>query len=194
MTGIADAGIAAMNLSLVPSTDPSTLSPEEFKEAFRAHPSGVAVITADDGTGPVAMTASSMFSLSAVPPLVVFSASSISSSTPTIRESSTVVLHLIGADDLWLARLGSTSGVDRFGDGIEWDRLPTGEPYYPSVQVRLLARIQARLDAGSAIVFVVEVLEATGVRADGPERPPLVYHDRSWHRLGDASRVVVPQE
>lgn len=178
---------AAIDLSLVPSSHPSPLSPEEFKAAFRGHPAGVAVITADDGTGPVAMTASSVFSLSAVPPLIVFSASATSSSTPTIREAESVVVHLIGADDLWLARLGATSGVDRFGDGIRWDRLPTGEPYYPGAAVRIRARIQARLDAGSAIVFVVEALEAT--TAQDAARTPLVYHDRTWHRLGEGSRA-----
>ena len=63
------------------------ITPDELKALFRGHPAGVAVITADDGTGPVGMTASSVFSVSVAPPLVVFSASALSSSTPTLRHT-----------------------------------------------------------------------------------------------------------
>ena len=55
-----------------------SLSPDEFKAAFRGHPAGVAVITADAG-GPVALTATSVSSVSADPPLLIFSISAQSS-------------------------------------------------------------------------------------------------------------------
>jgi flavin reductase (DIM6/NTAB) family NADH-FMN oxidoreductase RutF len=45
----------------------SSLSPDEFKALFRGHPGGVAVITADAGDGPVALTATSVASVSADP-------------------------------------------------------------------------------------------------------------------------------
>jgi len=48
---------------------------EHFREAFRRHPAGVAVITADPGDRPVAMTVSSLISVSAAPPIVAFSLS-----------------------------------------------------------------------------------------------------------------------
>ena len=47
----------------------SSLSADEFKALFRGHPGGVAVITADAGDGPVALTATSVASVSAEPPL-----------------------------------------------------------------------------------------------------------------------------
>ena len=59
------------------------LSPERFKLAFRNLAAGVSVVTADDGTGPVAMTATSVISISATPPLLVFSASQLSSASMT---------------------------------------------------------------------------------------------------------------
>ncbi|WP_287931796.1 flavin reductase family protein, partial [Arthrobacter sp.] len=73
------------------------LSADDFKAAFRNHPAGVAVITADVGAGPVGLTATSVISVSASPPLVVFSLSSSSSSTPTVKKAETVVIHLLGA-------------------------------------------------------------------------------------------------
>ena len=66
------------------------ISAEQFRFAFRSHPAGVAVVTADAGDGPVAMTVSSVASISIDPPTLMFSASAISSSTPTIcRAAST---------------------------------------------------------------------------------------------------------
>lgn len=174
----------------ISSNEFPVLTPDEFKLAFRHHPAGVAVITADDGSGPVAMTASSVISVSAVPPLLVFSASALSSSTPTIERASSVVVHMIGVEDLWLAKLGATSGVDRF-EGVSWDRLPTGEPYYTDAKTWIRGRVASRLDVGSAVVFLVEATQASA-SAEGSDssRVPLVYHNRAWHKLDNASMVT----
>lgn len=45
----------------------SGLSAEEFKLAFRNHAAGVSVITAEGAAGPVGLTATSVFSVSATP-------------------------------------------------------------------------------------------------------------------------------
>jgi flavin reductase (DIM6/NTAB) family NADH-FMN oxidoreductase RutF len=102
------------------------LSADDFKSAFRNHPAGVAVITADIGAGPVGLTATSVISVSANPPLVVFSLSSASSSTPTVKMAETVVIHLLGAEQIDLAKNFATSGIDRFADKNIWSRLITG--------------------------------------------------------------------
>jgi flavin reductase (DIM6/NTAB) family NADH-FMN oxidoreductase RutF len=180
--------------SLVPDDTELGLSAEEFKAAFRNHPAGVAVITADDGTGPVAMTATSVFSVSAVPPLLVFSASELSSSTPTLKNAETVVVHLLGAEQLDLAILGATSGIDRFADTSIWKRLPTGEPYFPAVHAWVRGRVANTLVAGGSTVFVIHALEAFAPEpgspeADAAQAEPLVYHNRTWHSLGETSRV-----
>ena len=44
---------------------------EAFKDAFRAHPAGVAIITAKGSSGPVGLTASSVSSVSAEPPMTL---------------------------------------------------------------------------------------------------------------------------
>lgn len=174
--------------------DAAGLPVDQFKLAFRNHPSGVAVITADDGDGPVGLTASSLFSVSVDPPLFVFSVSDQSSSTPTILRTDTLVAHLTGADDLTIARLCATSGVDRFADTSIWSRLSTGEPYFPSISTWVRGRVVNTLDAGTATLIVVHALEAS-VSSDAENRealtdaPPLVYHNRTWHRLGPSSRM-----
>ena len=163
------------------------ITPEQLKEVFRDHPAGIAVITADAGDGPVAMTASSVFSVSAAPPLIVFSTSVLSSSTPTFQKADTVVIHMIDADSRDLAVLCATSGVDRFADTRMWSRLKTGEPVFHGVKRRVRARVTSRLDAGSSTVIVVHALEAWNDPDHQPQ--PLVYHNRTWHAL-DAHTVI----
>ncbi|WP_203585975.1 flavin reductase family protein [Subtercola lobariae] len=179
---------------LVQHPSSETVTPDEFKAAFRNHPAGVAVITADAGDGPVALTATSVFSVSAVPPLLVFSISELSSSSPTIRRADTVVVHLLGADQIDIAKLGATSGIDRFADTSIWTRLPTGEPYFPAAHAWIRGRIVNKMEAGGSTVVAVQALETKApapgdASADANLAHPLVYHNRTWHRLDENSKI-----
>jgi len=189
----------------------ASLPADDFKAAFRQHPAGVSVITADDGSGPVGLTATSVFSVSAEPPLLVFSVSSLSSSAPTITASDTVVVHLLGSEQLHIAKLCATSGIDRFADTSIWDRLPTGEPYFTGNGVWIRGRIVNRMEAGTSTVIAVHALESSVSQPAAPEAPapepvapaapaaptftpsfdgaPLVYHNRTWHRLDSHSQI-----
>ncbi|HWK19914.1 MAG TPA: flavin reductase family protein [Microbacteriaceae bacterium] len=165
---------------------------EELKYAFRHHPAGVALVTADIGDGPVAMTVSSISSVTLSPPTIVFSASSASSSTPTLRRASTVVVHLLTTADLELAKLGARSGADRFGPHVAWGRLPSGEPYYPAVSSWLRCEVIEHVDLHGSLLFVLEAIEASPQGGQSETvRQPLVYHDRKWHALG--GRSVLPE-
>ncbi|KAF2416292.1 flavin reductase family protein [Microbacterium sp. B35-30] len=169
----------------------SAISPAEFRSLFRGHPSGVAVITATGPDGPVALTASSVSSVSADPPLLVFSVSAISSATPTILAADSVVVHLLDADDIDLARLGATSGVDRFADAGSWAPLPTGEPVFRGVRAWVRGAVVSRMDAGGSTVIAAHAVQAHIARDAGTaaEGDALVFHNRAWHRLGEHSRV-----
>ncbi len=174
-------------------TEFQSVSADDFKAVFRGHPGGVAVITADAGDRPVALTATSVASVSAEPPLLIFSASAISSSTPTFLKAKTVVVHLLDADDLDIAKLGATSGIDRFADTSLWTRLPTGEPVFNNVRAWIRGAIVNRMEAGGSTVVAVHALQAHLARDIDPGEPgdALVYHNRSWHRLGDHSQIRV---
>ncbi len=157
---------------------------EDFKAAFRDYPAGVAIITADDGRGPAGMTATSVVSVSADPALLVFSLSASSSATPLIAGAETVVVHLLGAEQLDLAKRFATGGIDRFADTASWTRLSTGEPLLRGVNSWLRGRITNRVEAGSATVVIVDVLQVlTGRCPDSP----LVYRNRTWYSLDDAA-------
>lgn len=168
--------------------DSDAVTADEFKGAFRQHPGGVALITAEHNHTPVALTATSVFSVSVDPHLVVFSISDTSSSSPVVKLADTVVIHLLGADQLHLAKLGATSGIDRFADTSLWTRLHTGEPVFHEAPTWIRARVLERLSTGTATVIVAEALRVSlpGTQ-DAPV--PLVYHDRTWHQLGEASML-----
>jgi flavin reductase (DIM6/NTAB) family NADH-FMN oxidoreductase RutF len=167
--------------------DSLALSADDFKAAFRNYPAGVALITADDGTGPVAMTATSVTSVSADPALLTFSVSDLSSASTTIRQAETVIVHLLGADDLNLAMLGAARGVDRFADPTAWSRLETGEPYFHGARCRIRGQVIDRMTAGTSTITVVNALDA--FLSDTPVAP-LVYHNRTWHQLDERSQLT----
>ncbi len=168
-----------------------TLLAEDFKLLFRGHPGGVAVITATGPDGPVALTATSVSSVSVDPPLLTFSLSALSSAAPVILAASTVVIHLLDADDLEIARLASTSGVDRFADTTLWTHLVTGEPVYHGVRAWVRCAVVNRMDAGGSTVIAAHALQSNVARQVEPAQtsPALVYHNRAWHRLGEHSLI-----
>jgi flavin reductase (DIM6/NTAB) family NADH-FMN oxidoreductase RutF len=195
-------GVTNVVIMSQPNLDPSaehpsrhlgaSLSADEFKTLFRGHPGGVAVITADAGDGPVALTATSVSSVSADPPLLVFSVSAQSSASAVLSSAETVVVHLLDADDLALAKLGATSGVDRFADTSSWSRLTTGEPVYRGVRAWVRCAVVSRMDAGGSIVIAGHALQSHVERdvEPGGHGDALVYHNRTWHRLSEHSALA----
>lgn len=169
----------------------TSLSADDFKALFRGHPGGVAVITADAGDGPVALTATSVASVSAEPPLLIFSISAQSSASEVLSRAETVVVHLLDAHDLEVAQLGATSGIDRFAETHRWSQLVTGEPVFHNVRAWARCAVIGRMDAGGSTVIAAHALQSRLERdvAGGEHGDALVYHNRTWHRLGDHSRI-----
>lgn len=168
-------------------TDASISPPDlsaAFREAFRHHPSGVAVISADPGDGPVALTVSSLISVSVSPPTVAFSLSSRSSTAAALRRAESMVIHFMRLENMHLAQLAATSGADRFGPGVNWARLPSGEPYYPDVRIWFLARPLHELSVQGATLIVAELTEGRVADSDPlPEDNSMAYLNRQWHGL-----------
>lgn len=167
------------------------LAADDFKSLFRGHPGGVSVITAVGPDGPVALTATSVASVSADPPLLVFSLSTLSSAAPTISAASTIVIHLLDANDVALAKLAATSGIDRFADTSSWTSLLTGEPVFHGVRAWVRCTVVSRMEAGGSTVIAAHALQSHIARDGSSEADgdALVYHNRTWHRLGEHSRL-----
>lgn len=160
---------------------------DELRAAFRHHPAGVAVVTADAGDGPAGLTATSVVSLSVDPPLIGFSLSSLSSAAPTIIAAESVGIHLVDRNSLSIAQRFATSNIDRFADREGWSYLPTGEPILHDVRRWMRGRVRHRVTAGGATVVIAEVVSMSVVTPSAGDA--LVYHDRSWHALTAQSRL-----
>jgi flavin reductase (DIM6/NTAB) family NADH-FMN oxidoreductase RutF len=153
---------------------------EEFKQVFRRHPAGVAVITArtPDGT-PVGFTATSVSSLAAVPPLVTFNMARASSAWAAIEGTEHVLVHMLGVDDKDLAiKMAGPAGKRFTGD--HWGPGPNGLPLLNDVPAWMLGRIVERLPVANNVVVVL----AVEVGKLGEYEQGLLYAERKYHRLG----------
>ncbi|WP_158864654.1 flavin reductase family protein [Leifsonia sp. AG29] len=158
-------------------TDP-TPDLAAFRQAFRRHAAGVAVITAQDAAGaPVGFTATSLASLAAVPPLATFNMALSASSWPAIAETERVVVHMLGARNKAVAEILSADNTQRFL-GDHWFRGPHGLPVLRDVTAWMVGRIVERFPVHNSAVVVVQIEQGEL----GPEDAPLLYHERRYHR------------
>jgi flavin reductase (DIM6/NTAB) family NADH-FMN oxidoreductase RutF len=168
-----------------PDTDAApSMDTSEFKSIFRRHPAGVAVVTLSDLGRPIGFTATSVISVSAEPPLLVFSVSSGSSSWPALARVETLVISFLAASQADVSARFATRGIDRFAAG-GWTRLSTGEPVILKASAWLRGEIVQRTAVGSS--YLVAVRAVSSQIADPV--PPLVFHDRAYHRIDESSAL-----
>ncbi len=152
-----------------------------FKEAFRRHAAGVAVITARTPDGvPVGFTATSLASLAIDPPLATFNMARTSSSWAAIETTDYVAIHMLGVENRALAARMSGEHSFRF-DGEHWHVGPHDLPILNDVTAWLLGRIVNRLSEAHSAVIVVQI-EGGSIEAD---TEPLLYHHRNYRQPGD---------
>jgi flavin reductase (DIM6/NTAB) family NADH-FMN oxidoreductase RutF len=149
---------------------------ERLKDAFRRHPTGVAVIAAGGPRGPAGLTASSVASVSVDPPALSFSVMGTRSARAILAAPSFTV-NLLGPEHAGLARDFARPDGPRFTPEQGWDLLPTGEPFLPGAQASLRAAPLRLVPVGDSTVVIATVLEVLL----GPARGRLVHHDREFH-------------
>jgi flavin reductase (DIM6/NTAB) family NADH-FMN oxidoreductase RutF len=159
---------------------------DAYKAAFRGHPAGVAVITADTEHGPTGLTASSVASVAIDPPVLVFSLSTNSGSAGAVLAAPVFVVHLMSTSGVALARRFASTGSPTTDEDGVWERLPSGDWYLPAASTALRCRPLSTTPIGSSTVVVAEVLDIVTGLAEGE---PLVYHNREFHSLTDRSRL-----
>lgn len=158
---------------------PSDLSPSQiFLEAFRRYGAGIAVVTLlkSDGS-PTGFTATSLASLSANPPLATFNMSQTASSYRSVKPGTSLLLHILRADQVDLAQKMAGEADQRF-DGDHWSAGPDSLP--------LLNGVSSWLQATVVDVLEVEFSAAVAVRITGggvgESGEALVYQDRDYRR------------
>ncbi|QYM76253.1 flavin reductase family protein [Leucobacter luti] len=159
-----------------------------FKDAFRTHPAGIALITAQTPDGPVGLTASSVASVGLEPAALAFSVTRATGSAGGILQAESYVVHLLDHAQLEIAQQFAISGGERFTSAQGWDRLATGEPYLPAARAALRARTIQSITVGASTLVLAEVRE---VHLGTPSEP-LIYRDRTFHSIGPAHEHSTP--
>ena len=154
---------------------------DALKLAFRDHPAGVSLITAQTDEGPVGLTASSVASVSVDPPALVFSVTRATGSAGGILRADSFLVHLLDSRHADLARTFAVSGTERFTAEQGWAELETGEPYLRDVRAALRCRALHTEIVGSSVVVVAEVIGSV----QGDTHAPMAYYNREFRELGE---------
>ncbi len=147
-----------------------------FKDAFRLHPAGVALVAGRAPDGPVGLTLSSVASVSADPPVLSFSVTRTTGSAAGILAAPSFVVHLLADTQAGVADAFARTGAPRFTPEQGWSELPTGEPYLPAATVALRCATRETLRVGPSVLVLADVLEVI----PGAPGEPLLYRDRRF--------------
>jgi flavin reductase (DIM6/NTAB) family NADH-FMN oxidoreductase RutF len=159
------------------NNDPS----EALKAAFRRHASGVAVITTlDSQKNPVGFTATSMTSLGSNPALVTFNVARGSSTWPALSTATHLALHMLGSQNLALARKMAEDHTKRFVDD-DWEFSEFGLPVFKDATAVLFAKVREYHNIENNAVFIAEVLSGK----EGTTDKALLYNQRAYFTPAD---------
>lgn len=167
------------------AADQAALGATEFKAVFRHHPAGVAVVTLrTEENDLVGLTATSVISVSAEPPVLAFSIAASSSSWPALARSGTVAVSFLADDQRAVAARFASRGIDRFAAG-GWTLLDTGEPVIEGAVAWVRGAVVQRTPVGQS--YLVAVLALSSSIREGASA--IVYRDRGYHRIGAHSAI-----
>ena len=156
---------------------------DALKAAFRRHASGVAIITTKSESGePVGFTATSMTSLGSNPALVTFNVSRSSSSWSALSKATHLALHMLGSQNLELARKMAEDASKRFADS-DWEFSEFGLPVFGQATAVLFVKVREFHEIDQNAVFITEVVSGKL----GSQHKALLYNQRSYFTPTDTA-------
>ena len=160
--------------------DDAFVDAERFKTAMRAFATGVVIVTVEVDGRIWGLTINSCCSISASPPQVLISLAHGASCREPLLRTRRFGLSVLAAGQRELAELGAVPGGPKYIDAFS---------EHPGAEVpATIAGALAHLDC--SVAETVEVSDHTLViglveHATVGGGEPLLYFDRSFHRLGD---------
>ena len=156
---------------------------ERFRAGFRLHASGVSLVTCATADGPVGLTASSLASVSATPPMLSFSVRRTTSAGAALTSSSRLAVAVLGENDLGVAAAFARHGAERFTPDQGFVEEVEGLPTLKTAPVVMWGRPSRVIPAGESWLVLAEVTEV----AFGPDAGPLIYWNRAYRTLTPAA-------
>lgn len=165
---------------------PAPIDPLTFRQALGQFPTGVTVVTAQNGDHPVGMTANSFSSVSLDPPLVLWSVAKSSPSHDPFVAADAFAIHFLSADHGDLAKRFGRRSADKFAD-VEHRPGVTGAPLIDGLAPIFECKTWARYPGGDHTILVGEV-----VRFVERNHDPLVFHSGQMRRIDKGQRQAPP--
>jgi flavin reductase (DIM6/NTAB) family NADH-FMN oxidoreductase RutF len=156
---------------------------DALRAATRKSASPVAVVTAKGGEESRGITVSSLTSVSLDPALISFAIRKRSRMEAALATADRFHVRLLGEGQARLAaRFAATglTGREQF-EGLTSD--PDGEPRLPGALATLTCVPYARIGAGDHLVVLGMVVEVES----GDDGGPLLFHNRSYRRVGESA-------
>jgi 3-hydroxy-9,10-secoandrosta-1,3,5(10)-triene-9,17-dione monooxygenase reductase component len=163
-----------------------------FRDVVGRFASGVTVVTGIDGDTPVGLTCQSFSSVSLEPPLVLVVIAKTSRAWPVIERAGRFCVNVLAAEQVALAEVMATRGIDKFA-GVAWrPSAATGSPVLAGSLALVDCTIHAVHEAGDhrvAIGRVVDLLVPGEDEADGPGATsgPLLFYRGDYRTAHDAA-------
>jgi 3-hydroxy-9,10-secoandrosta-1,3,5(10)-triene-9,17-dione monooxygenase reductase component len=152
--------------------------PATFRTVLGHFATGVAIITAIDGSEPVGMACNSFTSVSLEPALVLFCAAKSSTTWPRIQAAGKWAANILEEDGEEVCRLFAQKGVDRFAH-ISYSTGRSGAPVLRDALAFVDCETEAEYDAGDHVIVVGRVLEL----GYASERKPLLFYRGGYGRF-----------
>ena len=155
--------------------------PQRVRDAHRAFPTGVTVVTTDVDGRPVGLAVNAFSSVSMDPPLVLVCVNAGSQSHASLRDSRHLGISILSRDQSSVAMSFARSGGDKF-TGVNWHPGAHGAPLIDRAAASFEVEVEKQIVAGTHTIFLCRVLdvEITG-------KPSLVYAAGAFY---DGARLV----
>lgn len=162
------------------SSTPAPIDTRHFRTVLGHFPTGVVVVTADTGDGPVGMTIGSFTSVSLEPPLVAFLPTHSSTSWLQIQSTGRFCVNILSEHQAEVCSTFASKADDKFA-GLDWTRAPaTGSPILPDVLGWIDCDIEVAHEAGDHLIVVGRVLDLAAADLD---HGPLLFHKGGYGRF-----------
>jgi len=144
-----------------------------LKQAMRAYPQGVTVVTANGPSGPTGLTVSSFTSVSVDPPLVLISIARGSAIHDLFLEAKAYAINFLADDQKSVSDrfAGRINVKDRF-EGIRYDMGVTGSPIIEGVRAAIECNAWQVYEGGDHSILVGKVVSANTFNS----KRPLLYY------------------
>jgi flavin reductase (DIM6/NTAB) family NADH-FMN oxidoreductase RutF len=162
---------------------PAPADPQLFRQALRQLAGGVSVITTGRGAARTGLVATSVSSLSAEPPTLMFGLNLASSSFPVLRAHGAFAVNLLAADqkpiaDRFAGR-GGEKGLARYAEA-SWTEGASGSALLDGALANLDCEIEELIERHSHAIVIGRIRE---IRI-GSESAALLYWRGAYERLG----------